>query len=625
MPAFLVLPAWVGAFFLFRKVFADWREAALGASVAWGVVVVVLTEGLSLFAALAFGPLLLAWCLITCASVVVCVRYWPNVPVLALGPFRRELVLPSLLIAGMSFILLATAVVALVSPPNNWDSMTYHMARVANWVDHRSVSDYPTHILRQLYLGPWAEFAVTHLQILAGGDRFANLVQYVAMLGNVLGVSLVAKKLGAAWQGQLMAAVFCATIPMGVLQASSTQTDQVTALWFLCFLNFLVGLLTATSANSWGEALLAGASLGLAALTKMTALVFAAPFLLWATFVLFSKRRFRAALLLATIGAAGLAINTGHLLRNELAFGWPLGPRSETAIYTNEIHSPAALASNVIRNVAVHLAVPAMDMDIRGEVFRLHALTGFNINDRRTTFLDTTFYYHFALSEDYAGNPLHLLIAVISFTAALWGFRTNRLAAAYSACLVGAFLLFCGYLKWEPWVSRLHLPLFVAAMPVCGLVFSRDGVRRVGYIVAVVLLGVGIFYATENEVRPLVGEQSILRQSRTSLYFTVRPERLGPFLAAAAAAAHGNPSRIGLVTGVDDWEYPLRVLVRAQSGVAVPFEHLNVRNESRNCPPELTPAIPPDKIVMIGAYQPESLPQGYRATFESPIIRVFEK
>ena len=625
MPAFLVLPAWVGAFFLFRKVFADWREAALAACVAWGIVIVVLTEGLSLFAALAFGPLLFAWGLITCASVVVCVRYWPKAPVPALGPFRRELILPSLLIAGMCFILLATIVVTLVSPPNNWDSMTYHMARVANWVDHRSVRDYPTHILRQLYLGPWAEFAVTHLQILAGGDRFANLVQYVAMLGNVLGVSLVAKKLGAAWQGQLMAAVFCATIPMGVLQASSTQTDQVTALWFLCFLNFLVGLLTATSANSWGEALLAGASLGLAALTKMTALVFAAPFLLWATFVLFSKRRFRAALLLATIGMAGLAINAGHLLRNELAFGWPLGPRSETAIYTNEIHSPAALASNVIRNVAVHLAVPAMDMDIRGEVFRLHALTGFNINDRRTTFLDTTFYYHFALSEDYAGNPLHLLIAVISFTAALWGFRTNRLAAAYSACLVGAFLLFCGYLKWEPWVSRLHLPLFVAAMPVCGLVFSRDGVRRVGYIVAVVLLGVGIFYATENEVRPLVGEQSILKQSRTSLYFTVRPERLGPFLAAAAAAAHGKPSRIGLVTGVDDWEYPLRVLVGAQRGAAVPFEHLDVKNQSRNCAPELKPAIPPDRIVMIGAYQPESLPQGYRATFESPIIRVFEK
>jgi hypothetical protein len=625
MAAFLVLPAWVGAFFLFRKVFADWREAALAACVAWGVVVVALTEGLSLFHALAFGPLLVAWGLLSCASVVVCVWCWPKGPDLALPAFRRKLFLPTLLVGGMSFVLLATLVVALISPPNNWDSMTYHMARVANWVDHQSVRDYPTHILRQLYLGPWAEFAVTNLQILAGGDRFANLVQYVAMLGNVLGVSLVAKKLGAAWQGQLLAAVFCATIPMGVLQASSTQTDQVTALWFLCFLNFLVGLVTATSVNPRGGAVLVGASLGLAALTKMTALVFAAPFLLWAALGLLPKRRIRAVALLATIGAASLAINAGHLLRNELAFGWPLGPRTETATYTNEIHSPAALASNVIRNLAVHLAVPAMDMDIRGQVFRLHALTGFDINDRRTTFLNTTFYYHFALSEDYAGNPLHLLIVVISFAAALWTFRTNRLAAAYTVCLAGAFLLFCGYLKWEPWVSRLHLPLFAAATPVCGLVFSRDGVRRVGHVLAVLLLSVGIFYATENEVRPLVGEQSILRQSRTSLYFMARPERLEPFLNAAGAAANGNPSRIGLLTGVDDWEYPLRVLVRAQKGAAIPFEHVDVQNESRNCAPELTPGGPPDKIVAIGAFRPESLPQGYRPAFESPIIRVFEK
>jgi Dolichyl-phosphate-mannose-protein mannosyltransferase len=625
MAAFLVLPAWVGAFLLFRRVFADWREAALAACVTWGVVVVVLTEGMSLFHALAFGPLLTAWGLISCASLVVCVRLWPKMPVLALHPFRRELLMPVLLVGGMAVILLTTLVVALISPPNNWDSMTYHMARVANWVDHRTVRDYPTHILRQLYLGPWAEFAVTNLQILAGGDRFANLVQYVAMLGNVLGVSLLAKKLGAAWQGQLFAAVFCATIPMGVLQASSTQTDQAAAFWFLCFLNFLVALLGATSANPWSEAVLVGASLGLAVLTKVTALVFAAPFLLWAAFVLLPKHRLRAVFLLATIGVVGLAINAGHLLRNELAFGWPLGPPSETTIYTNEIHSPAALASNVIRNLAVHLAVPAMDMDIRGEVFRLHGLTGFDINDRRTTFLDTTFYYHFALSEDYAGNPLHLIVAVISFVAALWSFRTNRLASAYSVCLAGAFLLFCGYLKWEPWVSRLHLPLFVAAAPVGGLVFSRDGVRRVGYVVAILLLVVGIFYATENEARPLIAEQSILRQSRTSLYFAVKPEHLEPFLAAAAEVVRGNPSRIGLITGVDDWEYPLRVLVRGRQGAAVSFEHVHVRNESRNCPPELTPAIPPDKIVVIGAFQPESVPPGYRAAFESPLIRVFEK
>jgi hypothetical protein len=51
----------------------------------------------------------------------------------------------------------------------------------------------------------------------------------------------------------------------------------------------------------------------------MTAVVFAAPFLLWAPFVFLPKRRLRAVFLLATIGAVGLAVNADHLLRNEYA------------------------------------------------------------------------------------------------------------------------------------------------------------------------------------------------------------------------------------------------------------------------------------------------------------------
>jgi len=57
----LILPAWFTALLIFRRVFSDWREAALAASVAWGVIVVAMTEGLSLFHGLAYVPLLVSW------------------------------------------------------------------------------------------------------------------------------------------------------------------------------------------------------------------------------------------------------------------------------------------------------------------------------------------------------------------------------------------------------------------------------------------------------------------------------------------------------------------------------------------------------------------------------------
>jgi hypothetical protein len=505
------------------------------------------------------------------------------------------------------------------------------MARVANWVDHRSVRDYPTNITRQLYMGPWSEFAITHLQILHGSDRFANCVQYFAMLGSVVGVSLLAKKLGAASRGQLLA-VFCATIPMGILQASSTHTDYVMSFWFLCFLTFTFDLIYGTTPYPRGTAALAGGSLGLAALTKMSALVLAGPFLLWATFALFRKLRAGTVFQLAIVAAAALLINAGHILRNERTFGWPLGPRAETATYVNQILTPAAVSSNVIRNLAVEMGVPPGDEGILGESIltaklRIHDLTGMDINDPRTTFLDTRFRFSSSLSmgEDDAGNPLHLILAGLAVFVALWNFRYNRPAAVYSACLAGAFLVFCGYLKWQPWIARLHLPLFVAVAPVFGLLLSRDLFRRVAPFVAMLLLFVGSFYSAAGKERPLVGEATILGQPRANLYFANKSAIRDPFIAAAAKIARGGPSRVGIITGVDDWEYPLRVLIRAHLGNEVQFEHIDVQNPSRYCPPELPlNRGTREEIVVIGPYDPQLIPVGYHSVFTSTEIRVFE-
>lgn len=627
MTIVFVLPAWFAAFTLFRRMFPDQREAALGACIIWGVLIVVLTEVLSMFYALAFVPLLITWGVISCASLAICCCVWRRnlgAEQLKKGLFRRDNIAPAILIAGISSIFTATLVVALLSPPNNWDSMTYHMTRVANWIDHRSIRDYPTHILRELYLGPWAEFAITHLQILAGGDRFANCVQYLAMLGSVCGVSLLAKKLGAEYKGQLLASVFCATIPMGILQASSTQNDYVTAFWLLCFLNFTLDLIFGTCPGAWGSAALAGASLGLAVLTKVTALVFAAPFLGWVTFVLLRRRGVRAAFLLGAMSAVALSINSGHFIRNELVFSSVLGDPVETALYRNTIHTPAAVTSNVIRNLAVHLAVPKIGSRIKTAVLRVHRLTGLDINDDRTTFTNTTFDYGVSLSEDFAGNPLHLLLAAFGIIVVFWGLPRNHVSAIYSSCILGGFLLFCGYLKWHPWVSRFHLPLFVAVAPICGVVFSRGTFFKIGYLASISILCVGALYAVRNAQRPLIGRPNILIQPREDMYFATRRNIRQPFFAAAAEVARDNPSRVGIITGPDDWEYPFRVLARRRLRPDAQFEHVSVRNESRNCLPEMTSDHSlPRKVVVIGSFLPENLPPGYKPVFVSPSIRVY--
>ena len=366
-------------------------------------------------------------------------------------------------LGGLGIVVLATLLIAVSAPPNNWDSMTYHMSRVVHWIQNSSVNHYPTHIDRQLWLNPWAEFAITHFQMLSGGDRFANMVQWLSMVGSLLGVSIVAKQLGANARQQVLAAVFAGTVPMGILQATGTQNDYVEAFWIICFLHFGLRLI---SLKSWDKALPAsaqtGISLGLAVATKATAYIFALPFAFWFVFVALKAKAVKP---VAVIFIVALSINLGHYARNLELFGNPLGPPTDPKLI-NETHGMVVGISNFVRNTALHLATPVKSINrhIEKELRRFHDLIGIDISDPRTSF-SPFLVPTLAFNADKSGNPLHLLLIVGSLTAYVLSKPRDRLIGLYLTCAVGAFLLFCLLLKWQPWHSRLHLPLFLLMAP----------------------------------------------------------------------------------------------------------------------------------------------------------------
>src|SRR5262249_13186492 len=147
-----------------------------------GIAVVAITEALSAAGSLDFGHVLAAW-LLACAVAVV-------------GTFRsRHAPTPRLhfndtslssfdiaLLVAMTGIVVAVAMTAWISPPNNWDSMTYHLSRVEHWTQNKSIAYYPTNIPRQLHQNPGAEFVLLHLRLLSGSDRLFNLLQLFSMV-----------------------------------------------------------------------------------------------------------------------------------------------------------------------------------------------------------------------------------------------------------------------------------------------------------------------------------------------------------------------------------------------------------------------------------------------------------
>ncbi|MCJ7567342.1 MAG: glycosyltransferase family 39 protein, partial [Anaerolineales bacterium] len=310
-----------------ERKYINGRGAFLGAAVVWGVLVTLTLETLSLFNAISKLWLGFAWGAAFLGIIWIIGRSDSHrAAYRALKRSHQRIPRPGVLILiGMGTIVVALLVIAIVSPPNNADSLLYHMTRVMHWAQNRTLDHYPTAYHHQLAMPPWAEMAILTLRIFWGDDRFANLIQWFSLIGSAVGVSALAALLGARFRGQLLAAVFSLSIPMGVLQASSTQNDYVAALWLVCLAYFV--LLSKKRQLDRIEQLIMAGAVGLGMLTKVTFYIYAFPWLVWFLFsqrFLADRKKFVFAFTLMTLLV--VTLNLGYWSRNLSTYGTPFGP-----------------------------------------------------------------------------------------------------------------------------------------------------------------------------------------------------------------------------------------------------------------------------------------------------------
>ena len=105
------------------------------------------------------------------------------------------------------------------------DSMVYHLARVEHWIQNGSVAFFATHYLAQVEFSPLSEYNLAHLHLLSGSDRFDACMELLGALVSIVGVSELARLLGGSRSTKIAASVISATIPSGILLATSTDND----------------------------------------------------------------------------------------------------------------------------------------------------------------------------------------------------------------------------------------------------------------------------------------------------------------------------------------------------------------------------------------------------------------
>jgi len=597
----------------------NWRKTFIYGVSVWAFVLLEITEALSAFGGLNTRGVAIAWGLLAFVVLFAVVRKnnFKNVTQVEVAdtslrrPFRGSAPWE------LSFIVLVlsvTAVLSWISPPNTFDSMTYHMSRVMHWVQNQSISFYPTTILRQLLPAPWAEYAILHLQLLSGSDRYANFVQWFSLLISLVGVSAIAAELGAKAQGQWWAAVLCASIPMGILQATSTQTDYAVAMWLVCFVYACVLFIKTSTLSS---AAVAGLALGLACLTKPTAYIFAAPLLVWLGLDSLFKKPAKIWVQLLVIPFAFLLINAGHFYRSYVLTGSPLGQAIEQGEYSydSQLRTVPAVASSVMKNIGLHLETGTrLDHWVDRSIFHAHRAIGLEVNDSRTTWPGFDFKVQgLSHHEDYAGNLWHALLILTTALAYFLFMKRAQLPTIYFLTLICGFLLFCGYLRWQPWHSRLQLPLFVLWTPFLALVLEKAQqftIRDFIYVqfpalnkrlpcffkisewVSQVRLGALLVFITalaslpflhDSVTKPLFGSRSVFVTPRAEQYFAANPSLMSSYIDVGRYLNDGHCQRVGLLGFGNDFEYPLWVLINeGREANPIRIEHIEVGNITKS-------------------------------------------
>ena len=495
---------------------------------------------------------------------------------------RHPLLLTLGLVVGLT--LLFELFLAVVAPPNNWDSMTYHLARAAAWYQHGSVGYLPGANTERLNIfPPNAEIATLYTLVLAHGDRLAALPQYVAGLVSLVACYALARRVGFTRSSSLFAALLLGSLSQVVLQATTTQNDLIVTSYVAAAAVFVL------DGGRRGLAL-AGLAVGLAVGTKTTALL-ALPLL--ALLALGTLRRRQIVELLGFSGVGTLCFGSFAYVENMIHRHSLLGAGSEQGAFRPDL-TVAGVAGRFGDILARFLDLSGF-RPILGSTAGLVALAAVLVGappvlwlverrfgrppcgDREPAarlllglapvavialgVLESVVGIHVGINlranEDFAffgalGAALVVPVALFTLVASIRrraDFRRCALAAAIPLFAVELAAVY----EYNDWIGRfmvvpvaLTVPLLAAAYPARKLAAA-----------SVVLAATGCFATLGfNELKPvgLHGTTPVWAMSRVRVETIGRP-RMQPIIDLVQARI---PQRIslGLVAGQDDWSYP---------------------------------------------------------------------
>jgi 4-amino-4-deoxy-L-arabinose transferase-like glycosyltransferase len=551
------------------------KELFLVSVLLFSAFIVFSTEVLSFFHSLNFITLLSFWILFNFSLFCFCFK---NRKVLILNFRERKNTLitnyktlkkqEKILLLFVLLFLTLILFQGLIYPTNNWDSLTYHMSRIMYWIGNESVNHFPTHILRELYQPPFTEYFILHTNIINGNDYLSNTTQWLFLIFSMVAIWLLLDFFKISRFYKLLGVFLLITTPSIELQASTTKNDIVCGFFILSTLYFALKTYYDSGLKYF---ILLGISVGLGLLTKGTSYLFIFPILLLLfCFILFKIIQTKQNILFL-YGVFAIIIvlllNIGHYYRNYQVNGNVLNiDETEAKMYSNEKMNVAFLASNVIKNIGLHLGYPVYE-ESDFLIKKFHNNFKIDINNPETNYSGMNYQVSQELitHEDGACNTTHFLLTFVAtlflLSNAITNYKKNYKTILLLLIILFQIILFSGFLKWQPWHSRLHIPIFMLSVILIIIASQKARIFRFILFVSlpVLIFSFG-FFILYNNIRPLLNDARLTKtitvsDSRFKKYFANQPALYEDYSEVLNSIYKNNPRKIGLM--ISDWEYPL--------------------------------------------------------------------
>ena len=481
--------------------------------IANGVIVFIYNESFSFFNALNATSALLFW-LAEVLGLAGLLGYWNakgKINFSRLSVLRDVFQLKGLSkanriisIVALLFFVLPLLFLAVYPPPNNFDAHSYHLNRILFWVTNGNLDHFPTQHIQQLYLNVFAEYLVLDSVLLSGSDGYAGLVQYGAFLGSLCGISLLAKRVGMKADGQLLAAAFLLTLPIGIFESTSAQVDYVACFFFITFVFLGFDLLENKSPLTLVAFLL---SLAFGGFSKYTVFIFGIPFTLYFAIRILTKYGFSYAIKVLVLAIVLMVLTFAPFFyRNYELFGNVMSPPTDSRFFSEKIpvdkHSIAFGISGIVKNIGLHLGLPNngfnqfVDNKIRG----FHDFIGVDVNDIALR-LDP-FSVRYSVHEDMVPNTIHLWLMAFACIPLFFVRNQWKVKWVWFSAVIG-FILFGVMMKFQLWSTRTHMPFFAMGGILVAYIYCEVFKFRISYLVIPLLLVSSVFvYGNPN--KPLI-------------------------------------------------------------------------------------------------------------------------